>query len=307
MCTTQRVDAPDKAWQYLLVAAEPYETISFKACCGMPVDCVVNNVRRCRARRLTSTRTGCGPCGTRIRSSTSFRSHTSKSEFVIKPHNQTIVLSRDNQFTCSLSLNRACFRWKGRLCRATSHVRRHPQATLSTHICACSVLCRGDHSAQLMAVQHTITTNEYSNLLQWGRVRTLVDAEPLNNGLQQAGSAAVPNARVTCPGRTRGGLLVIAACGRGHGGCPLAMECRAIIIAILVVVVVARLRERGERDVFCFIIVIVTVSTRFGWPLTVNKAVSSSFNVCICRTMKALMDGGVGLGSAGEQQRTSPV
>ena len=26
----QRVEPPDKAWQYLLVAAEPYETIGFK-------------------------------------------------------------------------------------------------------------------------------------------------------------------------------------------------------------------------------------------------------------------------------------
>eukprot|EP01052_Picozoa_sp_SAG31_P081914 SAG31_NODE_41883_length_274_cov_0.588571_1_plen_48_part_01 len=26
----QRVEAPDKQWQYLLFAAEPYETISFK-------------------------------------------------------------------------------------------------------------------------------------------------------------------------------------------------------------------------------------------------------------------------------------
>ena len=26
----QRVEAPDKAWQYLLFAAEPYETVGFK-------------------------------------------------------------------------------------------------------------------------------------------------------------------------------------------------------------------------------------------------------------------------------------
>ena len=26
----QRIEPPDKAWQYLLVAAEPYETIGFK-------------------------------------------------------------------------------------------------------------------------------------------------------------------------------------------------------------------------------------------------------------------------------------
>jgi len=26
----QRIEPPDKSWQYLLVAAEPYETIGFK-------------------------------------------------------------------------------------------------------------------------------------------------------------------------------------------------------------------------------------------------------------------------------------
>lgn len=29
-CDLQKVEAPDKAWQYLIVAAEPYETIAFK-------------------------------------------------------------------------------------------------------------------------------------------------------------------------------------------------------------------------------------------------------------------------------------
>ena len=28
----QRIEPPDKAWQYLLFAAEPYETIAFKVC-----------------------------------------------------------------------------------------------------------------------------------------------------------------------------------------------------------------------------------------------------------------------------------
>ena len=28
----QKVEAPDKNWQYMLVAAEPYETIAFKVC-----------------------------------------------------------------------------------------------------------------------------------------------------------------------------------------------------------------------------------------------------------------------------------
>ena len=31
----QRVEPPDRAWQYLLFAAEPYETISFKVRGGM--------------------------------------------------------------------------------------------------------------------------------------------------------------------------------------------------------------------------------------------------------------------------------
>lgn len=29
----QRIEPPDRRWQYLLFAAEPYETISFKVCC----------------------------------------------------------------------------------------------------------------------------------------------------------------------------------------------------------------------------------------------------------------------------------
>ena len=28
----QRIEPPDKSWQYLLFAAEPYETIAFKVC-----------------------------------------------------------------------------------------------------------------------------------------------------------------------------------------------------------------------------------------------------------------------------------
>ena len=28
----QRIEPPDKAWQYLLLSAEPYETIAFKVC-----------------------------------------------------------------------------------------------------------------------------------------------------------------------------------------------------------------------------------------------------------------------------------
>ena len=30
----QRIEPPDRSWQYLLFAAEPYETISFKVCSG---------------------------------------------------------------------------------------------------------------------------------------------------------------------------------------------------------------------------------------------------------------------------------
>lgn len=28
----QRIEPPDRRWQYLLLAAEPYETIAFKVC-----------------------------------------------------------------------------------------------------------------------------------------------------------------------------------------------------------------------------------------------------------------------------------
>lgn len=28
----QRIEPPDRRWQYLLMAAEPYETIAFKVC-----------------------------------------------------------------------------------------------------------------------------------------------------------------------------------------------------------------------------------------------------------------------------------
>ena len=31
----QRIEPPDKAWQYLLFAAEPYETIAFKVFVGI--------------------------------------------------------------------------------------------------------------------------------------------------------------------------------------------------------------------------------------------------------------------------------
>ena len=30
----QKMEPPDKRWQYLLFAAEPYETIAFKVCVG---------------------------------------------------------------------------------------------------------------------------------------------------------------------------------------------------------------------------------------------------------------------------------
>ncbi len=33
----QKVEPPDKKWQYLLFAAEPYETIAFKVPCGCHV------------------------------------------------------------------------------------------------------------------------------------------------------------------------------------------------------------------------------------------------------------------------------
>ena len=33
----QKVEAPDKEWQFLLFAAEPYETIGFKVCACVPL------------------------------------------------------------------------------------------------------------------------------------------------------------------------------------------------------------------------------------------------------------------------------
>ena len=36
----QKMEPPDRKWQYLLFAAEPYETISFKVCTCVPPRCV---------------------------------------------------------------------------------------------------------------------------------------------------------------------------------------------------------------------------------------------------------------------------
>lgn len=35
----QRIEPPDRRWQYLLMAAEPYETIAFKVACAGPRAC----------------------------------------------------------------------------------------------------------------------------------------------------------------------------------------------------------------------------------------------------------------------------
>lgn len=35
----QRIEPPDRRWQYLLMAAEPYETIAFKVACAGPCLC----------------------------------------------------------------------------------------------------------------------------------------------------------------------------------------------------------------------------------------------------------------------------
>lgn len=35
----QRIEPPDRRWQYLLMAAEPYETIAFKVACAGPHAC----------------------------------------------------------------------------------------------------------------------------------------------------------------------------------------------------------------------------------------------------------------------------
>lgn len=35
----QRIEPPDRRWQYLLMAAEPYETIAFKVMCAGPCPC----------------------------------------------------------------------------------------------------------------------------------------------------------------------------------------------------------------------------------------------------------------------------
>ena len=38
----QRIEPPDKSWQYLLFAAEPYETIAFKVCHSLQFECNFN-------------------------------------------------------------------------------------------------------------------------------------------------------------------------------------------------------------------------------------------------------------------------
>jgi len=37
----QRIEPPDRSWQYLLFAAEPYETISFKVRNNMDTKCYI--------------------------------------------------------------------------------------------------------------------------------------------------------------------------------------------------------------------------------------------------------------------------
>lgn len=40
----QRVEPPDRQWQYLLFAAEPYETIAFKVCILLTMHCITSEV-----------------------------------------------------------------------------------------------------------------------------------------------------------------------------------------------------------------------------------------------------------------------
>lgn len=73
----QRVEPPDRQWQYLLFAAEPYETIAFKVRCALwPAHSPCSSfdshtVIRFQVARWTKERTGFGQNGIRIQDSSS--------------------------------------------------------------------------------------------------------------------------------------------------------------------------------------------------------------------------------------------
>lgn len=74
----QHVEPPDKRWQYLLFAAEPYETISFKVFFFViqnKKDCKFFSFFRSRVEKLIKMMINFGHCGTKIRNNSFCNSH----------------------------------------------------------------------------------------------------------------------------------------------------------------------------------------------------------------------------------------